>query len=87
MQPVHFIWGFLVTTIYYFLKALLLFFSCPIMSDSLQPHGHQASLSLTISQSLPKFMSIVSVMPYSHLILTPSSPSALSLSQRQRLFQ
>ena len=29
----------------------------------------QASLSLTISQSLPKFMSIASVMPYSHLIL------------------
>ena len=29
----------------------------------------QASLSLTISQSLPKFMSIASVMPSSHLIL------------------
>ena len=29
----------------------------------------QASLSLTISQSLPKFMSIASVMPPSHLIL------------------
>ena len=29
---------------------------------------HQASLSLTISQSLPKFMSIASVMPSSHLI-------------------
>ena len=31
--------------------------------------AHQASLSLTISQSLPKFMSIASVMPSSHLIL------------------
>ena len=31
--------------------------------------GHQASLSLTISQSLPKFTSIASVMPSSHLIL------------------
>ena len=30
---------------------------------------HQASLSLTISWSLPKFMSIASVMPSSHLIL------------------
>ena len=30
---------------------------------------HQASLSLTISRSLPKFMSIASVMPSSHLIL------------------
>ena len=29
----------------------------------------QASLSLTISQSLPKFMSIALVMPSSHLIL------------------
>ena len=29
----------------------------------------QASLSLTISQSLPKFMFIVSVMSFSHLIL------------------
>ena len=31
--------------------------------------AHQASLSLTISQSLPKFMSIASVMPSNHLIL------------------
>ena len=31
--------------------------------------ARQASLSLTISQSLPKFMSIASVMPSSHLIL------------------
>ena len=30
---------------------------------------HQASLSHTISRSLPKFMSIASVMPYNHLIL------------------
>ena len=30
---------------------------------------HQASLSLTISQSLPKLMYIASVMPSSHLIL------------------
>ena len=29
--------------------------------------AHQASLSLTISQSLPKFMSITSVTPSSHL--------------------
>ena len=31
--------------------------------------AHQATLSLAISQSLPKFMSIASVMPSSHLIL------------------
>ena len=36
--------------------------------------AHQASLSLTISQSLPKFMSIALVMLSSHLILlTPPS--------------
>ena len=31
--------------------------------------AHQASLSLTISRSLPKFMSITLVMQSSHLIL------------------
>ena len=45
--------------------------------------AHLTSLSLTISQSLPKFMSIALVMPSSHLILTSSSPSALNLSQHQ----
>ena len=34
-----------------------------------QTAARQASLSLTISQSLPKFMSIASVMPSSHHIL------------------
>ena len=38
---------------------------CP----TLQPHGLQASLSITNSQSLLKFMSIESVMPSHHLIL------------------
>ena len=48
----------------------------------------QASVPLTVSQSLRKFVFIASVMPSSHLILlTPSSPSALSLSQHQGLFQ
>ena len=31
--------------------------------------AHQASLSITSSQSLPEFMSIESVMPSNHLIL------------------
>ena len=47
-------------------------FSYPVMSDSSRPHGLpacQVSLSLTISRCLPKFMSIASVMPSSHLIL------------------
>ena len=50
---------------------LLLLFSHPVMSDSATPWtaAHRASLSLTISWSLSKFMSIASVMPSSHLIL------------------
>ena len=43
------------------------------MSNSLWPQAaRQASLSLTISQSLPKFMSIESVMLSNHLILCHS---------------
>ena len=44
-------------------------FSCSVLSDSLQPHGLQASLSITNSRSLLKSMSIELVMPFSHLIL------------------
>ena len=44
-------------------------FSCSVMSDSLRPHGHQASLSITNSQSLLKLMSIQSVTPSNYLIL------------------
>ena len=49
---------------------------------------YQASLSLTTSQSLPKFMSIESVMPFqpSHPQLR-SSPSTFNLSQHQGLFK
>ena len=51
---------------------LLLLFSSLVVSDSLWTPwtaAHQAFLSLTISPSLPKFMSIASIMPYSHFIL------------------
>ena len=48
-------------------------FSHSVVSDSLQPHepqhARQASLSITNSRSLPKPMSIESVMPSNHLIL------------------
>ena len=53
----------------------------------------QASLSPTISQSLPKFMSIASVMPSSHLILwrplllCPQSFPASGTSPMSQLFQ
>ena len=45
--------------------------SHPGVSDSVTPRtaARQASLSLTISQSLPKFTSIASLMPSSRLIL------------------
>ena len=53
-------------------------------------HGLQAcqtSLSLIISRSLPKFMSIASVMPPSHLILCcpllQSSPASVSFPMNQ----
>ena len=48
--------------------------------------AHQAFLSLTISQSLPKFMYIASVMPSSHVILW-SSPSALKFPNIRDFFQ
>ena len=44
-------------------------FSRSVVSDSLRPLGCQASLSITNSQSLPKLMSIESVMPSNHLTL------------------
>ena len=45
-------------------------FSCQVVFSSWQHHGlRQASLSLTISGSLPKFMPVESVMPSNHLIL------------------
>ena len=43
---------------------------CPFMQPPWTA-ARQASLSLTISQSFPKYMSIASVMPSSHLILWP----------------
>ena len=46
-------------------------FSCSVVWDSSTPWiaARQASLSITSSWSLPKFMSIESVMPSSHLVL------------------
>ena len=47
----------------------------------------QASLSLTISRSLPNFMPFASVLPSSYLILWCPLLSALNLSQHRGLFQ
>ena len=49
--------------------------------------AHQASLSFTHSWNLLKLMSIESVIPSNHLILSPPSPPALNLSQNQGLSQ
>ena len=50
---------------------LALLFSCLVMSDSVAPWttARQASLTVTISRSLLKLMSVESVMPSNHLIL------------------
>ena len=49
----------------------ILLFGCSVVSDSLQSMAaaRQASLSLTISRSLLRLMSIELVMPSNHLIL------------------
>ena len=58
------------------------------MPVSLWPHGLQPTRlpCPSLSRSLLKLMSIESVMPSKHLILSPPPP-ALSLSQHQVLFQ
>ena len=80
-----------------FWNTLLLLFSHTVVSDCLQYHGLQhtlqdPSLSFTISWSLLKLMSIESVMPYNHLILScpllllPSLfPSSRSFSKESTL--
>ena len=59
------------------------------LSHSLRPHGlrHQASLSSIGSWSLLKFMSIESVMPSRHLILSHPLLLLPSIFPRNSLFQ
>ena len=70
-------------------------FSRSVVSDSATPWiaAHQASLSITNSRSLLKFMSIESVMPSSHLILChpllllpPIPPSIRLFSNESAVF-
>ena len=49
--------------------------------------AHQASLSITNYHSLLKLMSIESVIPSNHLILSSPSPPDFNISQHQGLFQ
>ena len=63
-------------------------FSHSVMSDSATPWtaAHQTSLSIN-SQSLPKLMSIESVMPSNHFIVGHPLLLLLSVFQTSRYFQ
>ena len=62
--------------------------SCSVVSDSatLWTAAHEASLSITNSQSLFKLMSIESVMPSSHLILCRPLLYLLPIRPSTRVF-
>ena len=71
------------------LYTLLMLFSCSVTSNSLWPPwtaAHQASLSFTISQTLLKFMSVESLMPFNHLILCCPLLLLLSIFPSIRVF-
>ena len=61
--------------------------SCPTLCNPMNRAACQAFLSITNSQNPPKPMSVESVMPSNHLILSSPSPPALNLSQYQGLFK
>ena len=65
---------------------LYICFSFAVMSDFLQPHGCQASLSFTISQSLLRLMAIESMMPSNHPILCHPLHLLPSISPSIRVF-
>ena len=48
--------------------------------------AHQVSLSFAVSRTWLKLMSVESMIPSNHFILSPPSPT-LNLSQHQGLFQ
>ena len=64
-------------------------FSSVQLLSCVWPHElqHTRPPCLTNSWSLPKLMSIESVMPSNHLILSSPSPPVFNLSQHQGLFQ
>ena len=61
--------------------------SCVQLFATPRTAPRQASLSITNSRNLLKLMSIESVMPSNHLILSSPSPPAFNLSQHQGLFK
>ena len=56
-------------TFFYIALSSVQLLSCVRLFVTLRTAAHQASLSITNSQSLPKLMSTESVMPSNHLIL------------------
>ena len=65
-------------------------FSHSVMSDFFATPWtvpHQASLPITNSWNLLKLMSVESVMPWKHFILSSSSPLVFNLSQHQGLYK
>ena len=63
-------------------------FTCSVVSDSVTPWtaAHQASLSITNSQSLLKLMPIELVMPSKHIILCHSLLFPYSIFHSNRVF-
>ena len=61
-------------------------FSCVQLFVTPWTAAHQASLSITNSQSLPKLMSIESMMPSNHLILCHPLLLPLSIFPSIRVF-
>ena len=68
-----------------------LLFSCPVVSNSLQPHGQGGTPGLPVPHHLSKFAQVhvhcISDAIQSSHPLTPSSLSTLNLPQHQGLFQ
>ena len=63
----------------------VLYCSCLTLHDS-RAAAHQASLSLTISRSLPTFIAIASVMPSNHFIQCPLLLLLPSISPSIKIF-
>ena len=68
---------------------LFLLFSHSVVSDPVTSwtEAHQASLTITLSQSLLKLMSIELVMPFNHQPSHPLLSSSPALTLSQHLFQ
>ena len=69
----------------------LVLFSCPVMSNSLQPHEQGGTPGLPVPHHLSKLAQVhvhcISDAIQSSHPLTPSSLSTLNLAQHQGLFQ